>query len=44
MLAIVKAVNFALAFCHPLVLCHAITEAYGHPEDLVVKEGMFGSR
>jgi hypothetical protein len=44
MLAIVKAVNFALAFCHPLVLCHEIVEAHGRPEDLVVKQGIFGSR
>jgi hypothetical protein len=44
MLAIGKAVNFALAICHPLVLCHEIIEAHGRPEDLVVKASMFGSR
>jgi hypothetical protein len=38
MLAIGKAVNFALAICHPLVLCHEITEAHGRSED-VGREG-----
>jgi hypothetical protein len=39
MLAIGKAVNFALAIRHPLVLCHEIVEAHGRPEDLGEKEG-----
>jgi hypothetical protein len=30
MLAIVKAVNFALAFCHPLVLCHLKFGPFGN--------------
>lgn len=38
MLAIVKAVNFALAICHPFVLCHEIIEANGRRED-VGREG-----
>jgi len=44
MLAIVKAVNFALAFCHPLVLCHEIIEAHGRPEGDGREGGMFGSQ
>jgi hypothetical protein len=41
MLAIGKAVNFALAFCHPLVLCHEITEAHGRSEDVGREAGDF---
>ncbi len=40
MLAIGKAVNFALAICHPLVLCHEIIELTDAQKTLVVKEGM----
>jgi len=38
MLAIGKAVNFALAICHPLVLCHESIEAHASTED-VGREG-----